>query len=64
MNTQISKTLNLWDIYMGVEDLNNFYQKQLIVDAANPFSQYFDASVVWGPTFGRMVYMGVRFKLK
>lgn len=64
MNTQVSKTLNAWDLYVGVEDLNNFYQRRLIVDAANPFSRYFDASVVWGPTFGRMVYAGLRFKLK
>jgi outer membrane receptor for ferrienterochelin and colicin len=64
MNAQVSKTLNSWDIYLGVENLADFYQKQLIIDAADPFSQYFDASIVWGPTFGRMVYAGVRFKLK
>lgn len=64
MNIQVSKTLKRWDAYIGVENLNNFYQHQLIVDALNPFSNYFDASVVWGPTFGRMFYAGVRFKIK
>jgi outer membrane receptor for ferrienterochelin and colicin len=64
MNAQISKTWHAWELYAGAEDLNNYAQKQLIVDAANPFSQYFDASVVWGPTFGRMLYAGVRFKIK
>jgi len=64
MSVQVSKTLKLWDVYIGVEDLNNFYQKQLIIDAANPFNKYFDASVVWGPTFGRMFYAGVRLKIK
>ncbi len=64
MNAQVSKSLGIWDVYVGCEDLNNFYQKNLIVDAANPFSDHFDASVVWGPTFGRMFYAGVRFKIK
>ncbi|HVU58478.1 MAG TPA: TonB-dependent receptor [Puia sp.] len=64
MNVQVSKSFHSWDAYIGAEDLNNYYQKQPIVDAANPFSQYFDASIVWGPTFGRMLYMGVRFKVK
>jgi outer membrane receptor for ferrienterochelin and colicin len=64
MNAQISKTFHAWDLYVGAEDLNNYSQKQLIIDAANPFSQYFDASIVWGPTFGRMLYAGVRLKIK
>lgn len=64
MNAQISKTFHAWDVYAGAEDLNNYYQRHLIIDAANPFSQYFDAAVVWGPTFGRMLYAGVRFKIK
>lgn len=64
MNVQVSKTYKQWDVYIGAEDLNNFYQKQLIIDAANPFSRYFDAAVVWGPTLGRMFYAGMRFKIK
>jgi len=64
MNVQISKTFHAWDLYAGAENLNNYYQGRLIIDAADPFSQYFDASVVWGPTFGRMLYAGVRFKIK
>jgi len=64
MNAQVSKSLSNWDVYIGVENLNNFYQKQLLIDAANPFGHYFDGSIVWGPTFGRMWYAGVRFKIK
>jgi len=64
MNAQVSKSTGNWDVYVGAEDLNNYYQKQLIIDSPNPFSSHFDASVVWGPTFGRMFYAGVRYKIK
>ncbi len=64
MNAQVSKSTGNWDVYLGAEDLNNYYQKQLIIDGPNPFSSHFDASVVWGPTFGRMFYAGVRYKIK
>ncbi|HEY4206997.1 MAG TPA: TonB-dependent receptor [Puia sp.] len=64
MNAQISKTFHAWDVYVGAENLNNYFQSLLIIDAAHPFDQYFDASVVWGPPFGRMLYAGVRFTIK
>ncbi|HWB28156.1 MAG TPA: TonB-dependent receptor [Chitinophagaceae bacterium] len=64
MNLQISKSLKAWELYAGAEDLNNYSQKQLIIDAANPFGHYFDASVIWGPAFGRMIYAGMRLSIK
>lgn len=50
--------------YLGVENLLNFKQPNPIVSAENPFGAYFDASMVWGPIYGRMLYAGIRFKLK
>ncbi|HET9057582.1 MAG TPA: TonB-dependent receptor [Chitinophagaceae bacterium] len=67
MNAQLSKTIgkkNVFDIYVGVENLANYFQKDVIIAANNPFSQYFDASLVWGPVNGRMFYTGFRFKIK
>jgi len=65
MAAQITKQFgNKWDIYVGVENLTAYTQQQLIVDAKNPFSQYFDASIIWGPVNGRIIYFGTRFKLK
>jgi len=32
--------------------------------ADEPFSEYFDASLIWGPITGRMFYAGLRFKIK
>ncbi len=35
-----------------------------IVASDAPFNKYFDASMVWGPIYGRMLYAGLRFKIK
>ena len=67
MNVQVSKTFgkhNPMDIYAGIENLTDFYQQNTIVNASQPFSPYFDASMIWGPTTGRMFYMGWRIKIK
>jgi hypothetical protein len=67
MNAQISKTIGKkhpMEFYMGAENLTNYIQKDVILAAGQPFSQYFDASMVWGPVSGRMFYGGWRFRLK
>lgn len=62
--TQVTRKFGKkWELYTGVENLTGFRQKNPIVDAQNPFSKYFDASLVWGPIFGRMFYAGARFIL-
>lgn len=65
VNTQISKSMfnKKFDAYIGVENIFDFKQYNPIVDANNPFGSYFDASMVWGPVFGRMLYIGIRIKL-
>lgn len=67
MNTQLSKTFGKKyeiEVYIGAENLTNYFQQHAIVAADQPFSQYFDASMVWGPLSGRMFYGGIRFKIK
>jgi len=65
INAQITKSLGeKWDVYLGGENLTNYTQKNPIVAADAPFSQYFDSSIIYAPIFGRMVYAGVRFKIK
>lgn len=67
MNAQITKTFgkkNLMDVFVGSENLTNYYQKDAILSADQPFGKYFDASLVWGPISGRMLYAGWRFKIK
>jgi outer membrane receptor for ferrienterochelin and colicins len=67
MNAQISKTIgnkNPMDIYIGAENLTNYFQQNVIIANSQPFSQYFDASLVWGPVTNRMFYAGWRLKIK
>ncbi len=65
INTQITKTLGKkWDVYIGAENLLDFRQERLIVNPNQPFGNNFDASIVWGPVQGRMIYVGARFRLK
>jgi outer membrane receptor for ferrienterochelin and colicins len=67
MNAQISKTLGKkypLDIYVGSENLTNYYQKDPVLASDQPFGPYFDASLVWGPLTGRMFYTGVRYKIR
>ncbi len=53
-----------FNVYLGVENLLNYKQNNPIVASDVPFSKYFDASMVWGPIYGRMLYAGLRFKIK
>jgi len=67
MNAQVSKTLGKkypFEIYLGGENLSNYFQKNVIIAADQPFSNYFDAALVWGPVSGRLIYTGIRYKLK
>ena len=65
MNAQVTKKLGKhWEIYAGGENLTNYKQQHPIVAASNPFSDDFDASMVWGPLSGIRGYLGVRFQVK
>lgn len=62
-NAQFTKSWRKLEAYIGCENIFDFRQRQPIIDSQNPFSPYFDASSVWGPTRGREIYVGIRFKL-
>ena len=64
LNAQVTKAFKKWDLYVGGENLANFTQKNPIVAADQPFGPNFDGSLAWGPVFGRMIYAGMRFKIK
>jgi len=53
-----------FNIYLGVENALDYKQTNPIVSNDMPFNKYFDASMVWGPIYGRMLYVGLRFKIK
>ena len=74
LNFQIRKVTKKGDFYLGVENALNFQQLNPIDGAVNingdplrpsnsTFTENFDATRVWGPIFGRMIYFGLNFKL-
>lgn len=60
LHTQITKKYKKHDAYIGIENLLGFQQRDAIIDAANPFGNQFDASMIWGPLGGRVIYFGIR----
>jgi hypothetical protein len=60
---QVTRQFKHWEMYVGVENLFNFTQPNPIMGAADPFVRGFDATMVWGPVAGRMVYTGIRYKI-
>jgi outer membrane receptor for ferrienterochelin and colicins len=63
-NGQITRAFKKWEVYLGGENLLNYKQKNPIIAADRPFSQDFDASMVWAPITGRLIYTGMRFTIK
>jgi outer membrane receptor protein involved in Fe transport len=64
MNAQVSKQWKKkWTVYLGGENLTNYIQKKLFIAGDQPFSRYFDGSVVWGPVNGALIYAGIRHSI-
>ncbi|MGL4519231.1 MAG: TonB-dependent receptor domain-containing protein [Phocaeicola sp.] len=63
LNAQVTRYFRTWSVYLGGENLTNFKQSNPIVDAANPRSNNFDATMVWGPVHGTKLYVGMRWNL-
>ena len=62
-NSQITKTIRQgFDIYLGGENIFDFRQENAILSYENPFSEFFDSSLIWGPIQGRVLYIGMRYK--
>jgi len=63
VNTQVTKYFRKWNIYVGAENLGNFTQDNPIIAGDEPFGDYFDSSLIWGPVMGRRFYFGLRFSI-
>jgi len=60
LNSQLTRYFKYWNIYLGVENITDFKQHDPIIAAEDPFGEYFDGGLVWGPIHGRKIYAGVR----
>jgi outer membrane receptor for ferrienterochelin and colicins len=63
-NVQITRIWKGFEFYLGGENLFDFRQLRPINSWQQPFSPYFDTSLVWGPTRGRELYVGIRYKIQ
>tara|TARA_B100000795_G_scaffold55735_1_gene36701 strand:- start:672 stop:2927 length:2256 start_codon:yes stop_codon:yes gene_type:complete len=60
LSGQFTRRFKKFDWYIGVENALNYRQKNPIRSIENPFSDDFDAAMIWGPVMGRRVYSGIR----
>ncbi|GAA4369072.1 TonB-dependent receptor [Hymenobacter saemangeumensis] len=64
LNTQLTRAFKRLEVYAGVENLTDYRQANPIDGAAAPFGPNFDAAMVWGPVFGRLTYVGLRYQIE
>ena len=64
INLQLTYKLKKVDLYFGCENATNYTQHHPIVASNEPFSDNFDASLIWGPLMGRTFYGGFRLTIK
>lgn len=70
VNAQITKIFNKqWELYIGGENLTNYRQHNPIIGVTDPYNEdigipLFDASQVFAPIMGTMVYGGFRYTLQ
>lgn len=63
VSAQITRWFRHFSIYVGGENLTGFHQKQAIINAADPWSNSFDPTMIWGPVHGAMFYAGIRINI-
>ena len=61
LSAQITRRFRHWSIYVGGENLTDYKQKNPIIAGNDPYGSDFDATMVWGPTMGRKLYVGIRY---
>jgi hypothetical protein len=60
---QATKNGKHFDVYLGVENILAYTQKDPVRNWETPFGPDFDASMIWGPLWGRRIYAGIRIRI-
>ncbi|MDR2424631.1 MAG: TonB-dependent receptor [Prevotellaceae bacterium] len=60
---QITRNTKYFDVYLGMENILDYRQKNPINLADRPFERGFDSSLIWGPLMGRRIYAGIRLRM-
>ncbi|MBN1558991.1 TonB-dependent receptor, partial [candidate division KSB1 bacterium] len=58
--TQVTRKFAKWELYAGVENITDYRQPNPVLGWNDPFGPTFDSSILWGPTIGRRLYVGIR----
>ncbi|MFY9308919.1 MAG: TonB-dependent receptor [Bacteroidia bacterium] len=64
LNAQITKKFRKFDLYLGCENILNYTQKNPVIAPDKPFGSNFDASMIYAPIEGRIIYAGLRMEIK
>ena len=63
LSGQITRRFKKFDWYIGIENALNYMQPKPIRGVENPFSENFDAGMIWGLTMGRVFFSGIRLNI-
>lgn len=63
LHAQVTRVFRKFDLYLGGENLLGFRQADPLVDPMLPFGPHFDSAMAWGPTVGRVIYLGIRYSV-
>lgn len=63
VHAHITYNFKRWSFYVGAENLTNYMMMDPILGYEDPFGQYFDSSIIWGPVMGRKIYAGLRYSI-
>lgn len=61
LNLQVTRNFRHWALYIGGENLTNYRQPNPVIGASNPWGPDFDATMIYGPLKGAMIYAGFRY---
>jgi outer membrane receptor for ferrienterochelin and colicins len=61
---QVTKKFRKFEAYLGCENILNYTQKNPIIASDAPFGENFDASMIYAPVDGRVIYAGLRLEIK
>ena len=64
INVQVKKAWKdgRYELFFGSENLLDFKQPQPVLNADSPFDPGFDATIVWAPIMGRVLFVGFNLK--
>ena len=61
LNAQVTRNWRHWSVYLGGENLTAYRQPDPVIAADAPWGPDFDATLIYGPLQGAMVYAGFRY---